>query len=89
MKRVSVRDIPAEGVDLTGDEIDLLGRQGDHAISEDGGRKTFRIHDRNGAAYFLFNPPPREREDGFYHELQSCALVDPFLEPIGLGNRLF
>jgi hypothetical protein len=26
MKRGSVRDIPAEGVELTGDEINLLGR---------------------------------------------------------------
>jgi hypothetical protein len=58
MKRGSVCDIPAEGVELAGDEIDLFGRQGDRAISADGGRKTFRIHDRNRAAGFLFNSPP-------------------------------
>ena len=61
----SIRYVAAEGVELTGDEIDLLGREGDRAISAHGSREVFRIHDRDGATDLLFYPPAGEREDGF------------------------
>ena len=84
----SVLHVPAEQIELAGDEVDLIVGEETSVVAANRTAHLLVVHDGHRAAGFGNHVPAGQGEDGFNCGLDAGAFEDPLPEPFGLAEEI-